>query len=241
MIVAISLGNSRITAGRLDGGEVRERQSASAREPDEWPDLLDWISGHGPSTRLVAVSVNPAAAEAFGERLAHGWLLMGRDLEIPVRNLTARPEQTGHDRLLSGYAAQKLYGRPVLVVDFGTAFTFNLMDEEGSFLGGAIAPGLEISKAGLFKRCAQLPWIEGPEDEVPLVGKDTESAIRSGIFNGYLGLVESLVNRMRDSTGNQCTVVATGGDAPYFVQRTSLFEIHDPDLLLKGIALAFEA
>jgi type III pantothenate kinase len=241
MILAISLGNSRITAGRVDGHEVLEKRGAPARDPEEWPDLLDWIYGQGSSMPIVAVSVNPAVAEAFGERLGHAWLLLGRDLEIPVRNRTRKPEQTGHDRLLDGYAAQKLHGRPVLAVDFGTAFTFNLMDEEGAFLGGAIAPGLEISRAGLFKRCAQLPWIEGPVEEVPLLGKDTESAIRSGIYNGYLGLVESLVTRLKDSVAGPCAVVATGGDAPFFVRHSSLFDHHDPDLLLKGIALAHEA
>ncbi|MBU0756128.1 MAG: type III pantothenate kinase, partial [Planctomycetes bacterium] len=102
-------------------------------------------------------------------------------------------------------------------------------------------PGLEIAIKGLGRRCAQLPEVQRAETGISLVGRDTETAIQSGIFHGFTGLVSSLVQRMARSLGSSCVTVATGGDAPYFVAATSLFDLHDSDLMLKGISLAYQS
>lgn len=225
----------------MDGARVCEKCAVSVAARDSWPDLIQWIGRAPPENPVVAASVNPACEQAFAGMSDRSWLLLGRDQPIPMVNNTLEPERTGHDRLLTGYAAQRLFGCPALVVDFGTAFTFNVIDKDGAFTGGAIAPGLDISITGLGGRCAQLPEIARPEETVPLLGRDTESALRSGIFNGYLGLVEVLVERMKALAGEPCVTVATGGDAPFFTAQSTLFDQHEPDLLLKGISLAFEA
>jgi pantothenate kinase type III len=231
---ALSIGNSNLTAALVDGTEVLDKRSVPVRSHDEWPGLIDWIRETGCPT--AAVSVNPLAASALEERFPDKLHLVGRDVPVPIENRTRAPEQTGHDRLLTGFAGAAIFGPPLLVVDFGTAFTFNLIDDTGAFAGGAIAPGLGLAIQSLAGGCAQLPEVERPRGEIPLVGLDTASAIRSGLFNGYLGLVESLVQRLMREAGPDCRAVATGGDAAFFA---SLFSLHEPDLLLKGVALAF--
>lgn len=239
-ITAISIGNSRISAARLQDADLLETRSAGADDEESWDDLVQWILSGGGEAIKVAASVNPSRAEAFEARFPEPLFFWGRDRSVPMMNRTRRPEETGVDRLLSGYGASLLYGPPLLVVDFGTAFTFNLIDKEGAFLGGAILPGLDLAAASLDAGCSQLPSIDPPLTPVPLVGLDTESAMASGIANGYLGMVETLVERFLAESEKGCRAVATGGRASFFVSNTALFFRHDPDLLLKGIALAYE-
>jgi type III pantothenate kinase len=144
------------------------------------------------------------------------------------------------DRLLCGYAASKIYGPPLLVIDCGTALTFNWVDEKGDFRGGAIAAGLGLSAAGLAKGCVQLPHVPPSPASVPLLGEDTPSAIHSGLVHGYAGMVEAMTRKFLKDMGRETKVVVTGGEAVYVIPNQDLFPIHDPDLLLKGIALAYE-
>lgn len=236
---ALSIGNSNLSAALVDGAEVLEKRSVPVRSLDEWPGLIDWIKEAG--CPAAAVSVNPGAAASLEERFPDKLWIVGRDVPIPIENRTCSPEQAGHDRLLTGWAGSRIFGPPLLVVDFGTAFTFNVIDGSGAFTGGAIAPGLGLAIRALGRGCAQLPEVERPSGTIPLRGLDTGSAIRSGLFNGYLGLVESLVHGLLEESEQGCRTVATGGDADFFLSRTSLFSLHDPDLLLKGVALAFQA
>jgi len=241
MIVAASIGNSRITVALMAGSEVRAVESRSARDEARWPELFAWIDEKAPPAPRAFVSVNPSCEERFLRAVRTSWLAAGRDFPVPMMNRTDRPEQTGLDRLLAAYGASRLFGPPAVVVDFGTAFTFNAVDGQGAFVGGAIVPGLDTALEGLNRRCAQLPRLERPEGPVPVLGKDTAGAIRSGIFHGYVGLVDALVRKLASPLGPSCTVAATGGDARLFVDALPLISRHEPHLLLRGVALAFEA
>ncbi|MFH2001877.1 MAG: type III pantothenate kinase [Planctomycetota bacterium] len=239
-VLALSFGNSRISAVQLEGSRVSGRCGAAVNSRHEWPALVQWLEAQSFKAGVAAVSVNPDAERTFCNQLPILVSMAGRDFQIPIRNRTRTPETTGHDRLLTGVAAAKLYKPPLIVVDFGTAFTFNLIDEQGAFVGGAIAPGLGMAEASLPERCAMLSGVMRPSGRVPVIGTDTEAAMQSGLYNGYLGLVEHMIKAMRKESGTDGPVIATGGDAPYFVSASpSLFHDYDPDLLLKGVGFAY--
>jgi len=240
-IAALSIGNSRISGALIKDGNVLDIKSVMAVDQSGWPVFIDWLVERAEDSPIVAVSVNPPVKAAFEKRCAGPLVMIGRDHPIPILNLILCPEKTGHDRLLSGYAGSKIFGPPLVVVDFGTAITFNLIDGEGAFQGGAIVPGLGLAAQSLARGCALLPAVDRDIKPVPLIGRDTESAIRSGLLNGYLGMVESMISGFRKEMDGFFRVVATGGDARFFVSNTDLFFAHDPNLLLKGVALAFSA
>jgi type III pantothenate kinase len=156
------------------------------------------------------------------------------DVELGLRILVDRPEEVGADRLVNAVAAQAEYGGPLVIVDFGTATTFDVIDDEGSYLGGAIAPGINLSLEALHMASAQLPRVAiGRPDRV--IGKGTVQAMRSGIFWGYVGLVEGMVHRIGQEYGADLNAIATGGLASLFIEGTSVLQHADADLTLKGL------
>lgn len=202
--------------------------------------IIDLVeSGGGEPVPVAAASVNPPLFEKIEEAATRPIRLAGRDFPIPIKNRCRCPEKTGSDRLLDGFAAGHLHGKPVIAVDFGTALTFNLVGPEGDFHGGAILPGMGLAAHALGSGCARLPVVDFGVPP-PFVGRDTEEAIASGLLNGYLNLVDGMVEGMMKEFGSPCATVATGGEAGLIVPRSRTIVAHDPDLTLRGIALAFE-
>jgi len=240
-IAAMSFGNSRISAAMVEGVDVVEKRSVPTEHQDTWCGFIEWILARGRGSPKVAVSVNPSPFAAFEAQISERMILLGRDREIPMQNQTLHPEQTGHDRLLSGYGASRIYGPPLIVMDCGTALTINAIDGTGAFIGGAIAPGLGLAAASLAGGCALLPQTDCPSNPVPLIGRDTESAIRSGLLNGYLKGIESLACEFLKASSEDCRIIVTGGEALLIAANVSFTHIHDPDLLLKGVAMACDA
>jgi type III pantothenate kinase len=156
----------------------------------------------------------------------------GVDLGVSV--LMDHPEEVGADRLVNAVAAHKYYQGALIVVDFGTATTFDVVDADGSYCGGIIAPGINLSLKALHMAAAQLPMVAIGRPR-SVIGKSTVPAMRSGIFWGYVGLIEGLVARIRKEFGSPMTVVATGGLAPLFKEATDAIEHLDPDLTLRGL------
>jgi len=140
--------------------------------------------------------------------------------------------------VVNAVAAHHLYGEPVIVIDFGTATTFDVISKEGDYLGGAIAPGIGISSEALFARTAMLPRIELTRPK-QVIGKNTVSAMQSGIFFGYIGLIESILRRIEQELGGKAKAVATGGYA-YLAKEIPAIEIINPDLSLIGLRLIYE-
>ena len=145
-----------------------------------------------------------------------------------------RPEEVGADRLVNAVAAHKYYEGSLIVIDFGTATTFDVVDGNGTYCGGAIAPGINLSLEALHMAAAKLPRVAIGRPRT-VIGKATVPAMRSGIFWGYCGLIEGLVSRIKKEFGAPMTVLATGGLAPLFMEAIDVIQHLDPDLTLRGL------
>jgi type III pantothenate kinase len=241
MLIALDVGNTTITIGRFDGrqlidvGRVDTREGASV---DRLAAVLDLPAG----ADVVLASVVPQVTATVMKLCAQGGmdLLVADAATIPMPARVARPAEVGADRLVNGFAALRLYGAPAIVVDLGTATTFDVVDAGGAFVGGAIAPGIELGAEALAARTALLPRVDLALP-AHAIGTDTVSAIQSGVVIGYIGLVRELVAtitaEMAGNRGKQPRVILTGG----LSQADWADEIHadeiDPELTLRGLAL----
>lgn len=152
--------------------------------------------------------------------------------------LYENPQEVGADRIANSVAAHARYGGPVLVVDFGTATTIDAVSAKGEYLGGVIAPGVQISSEALFQRAARLPRVEIRRPD-KVIGRTTVQSMQSGLFYGYLGLIEGLLRRLRSELDSDARVVATGGLAPVFAKEFDGFDSVDPFLTLEGLRLIY--
>lgn len=254
MLLAVDIGNTNLTLGIVEGGEVRAvRRAATPRTAttDELEVLLANLLGLdgrrlADPTAIALASVVPsatAALEAVADR--HGTpLLIASAGVVPLAVRVDRPGDVGADRLVNALAVARLHGTPAIVVDAGTATTFDAVGPDGAFLGGAIAPGLELGLEALAARTAKLPRVElrAPERSI---ARDTPDAIRAGAVLGYQALVTGLVARMRAelAEGNghpeiDVRVVLTGGlAAAPWARGIDGVDAIDPDLTLKGLAI----
>ena len=249
MLLAIDSGNTNVVFAIYDGAAQRGnwRSSTDAkRTADEyavWLTQLMALEGLGPDdvSHAIIANVVPAALHSL-ETLCRRYfrvdprLVGDPSLRLGFEVLVDRPEQVGDDRLMNTVAAHERYGGPLIVIDFGTATTFDLVDEVGNYCGGVIAPGVNLSLEALYMAAAKLPRI-GIERPSTVIGKATVPAMRSGVYWGYVGLIEGLVSRIKAEFGAPMRVVATGGLAPLFTQATEVIESSDPDLTLRGLML----
>ena len=255
MLLAIDVGNSDITLGLLRDGRVTgTRRAATPRRatPDEMQLLLEGLLGLDGLRLLDADGVVLASVvPRIGRALARAVAAQGLPLleagagNVPIAIRVDRPSEVGPDRLVNALAAGRLHGRPAIVVDLGTATTFDVVAADGAFVGGAIAPGLELGLEALALRTSQLPRVD-PLVPERAIGRDTVSAIRSGAVLGYVGLVRELLDRIRreidrESPGMHVSVVLTGGlSRASWVDELGDVDAVDPDLTLKGLAMLAE-
>lgn len=164
--------------------------------------------------------------------------IIGKDIKVPIRNLYRKPGEVGKDRLVNAYAALRIYGSPVIVIDFGTAVTFDVISREKEYLGGMILPGLKISLEALNKRTALLPNIklEDPED---FIGRDTKNSMLSGIIYGFSSLTDELVMRIKKEIGRDAKVVVTGGNCALIAKYCRCLNNIDINLTLKGLSMLY--
>ncbi len=248
MLLVVDAGNTNIVFGVHDGSTWRgiwRIGTETGRTSDEyavWLLTLLELAGlqRGQITRAVLGTVVPAAFYHL-RRLCRDWfhlepLLASNTLDWGFRIKMDNPDEVGVDRLLDGLAAHQKYGGPVLVIDFGTATTFNVIDGEGNYCGGAIAPGINLSVEALHAAAARLPRV-GVGRPQAVIGRNTNVAMRSGIYWGYIGLVEGLATRIRNEFAGPMKIVATGGLAPLFSEGTAIIERIDPELTLDGLRL----
>ncbi|MHC2993926.1 MAG: type III pantothenate kinase [Candidatus Atribacteria bacterium] len=166
-------------------------------------------------------------------------LIVGPGIKTGICIKTDNPKEVGADRIVNAIAAYKIYGGPVIIVDFGTATTFCAVDRDGIYLGGAIAPGLEISAEALFEKTAKLPKIELTKPKHS-IGSNTITAMQSGMFFGYLGLINELIRRFKRELGEDSLVVATGGQAELMGNESKLIDKINPLLTLEGLHMIYE-
>ena len=248
MLLAVDTGNTNTVfavfdeAGRILG-EWRSSTDANrtADESGVWLSQLFALEGieRRDITAGIIATVVPAGLFSlrvmFRKYLNINPLIVGTpDVRIGIKVLIDRPEEVGADRLVNAVGAFQGYGGPQIVVDFGTATTFDVIDGDGNYLGGAIAPGVNLSLEALHRASAQLPRVAIGRPE-RVVGKTTVQAMRSGIFWGYIGMIEGMIARIRLEYGKPVGVVATGGLAPLFTECTDVLERADPQLTLKGL------
>lgn len=249
MLLAIDSGNTNIVFAMFDadGGKVRGEWRSSTdtnRTADEFGVWLTQLMAMEGLNRkdvdaCIIASVVPAVVFALKTLCRRYFgceaLVVGDEgVDLGIKILLDRPEEVGADRLVNAVAAHKFYKGPLIVIDFGTATTFDVVDEVGNYCGGAIAPGINLSLEALHAAAAKLPRVAIGRPRT-VIGKATVPAMRSGIFWGYVGLIEGLVARIKKEFGAPMTVVATGGLAPLFLEVTDAIEHLDPDLTLRGL------
>ena len=246
-LVVINVGNSRLAVAPFRAGELGDVTRVSNREPERWADAIGqaWKRVCGTeNAAVVAASVNPqldaeverAVMKAADRHVV--WVGIGRDVELPIKVLTEKPEATGVDRVLNVAAAYEQIGKACVVVDAGTAVTVDVCNDQGEFLGGAIAPGVAMQLDALHERTAKLPRAEFNAPDEPF-GRSTADAIRHGVYHGIRGMVKELVENYATELGNWPDLVATGGDAEALFNGWELVHAIAPDLTLYGIALAY--
>jgi type III pantothenate kinase len=248
MLLVVDAGNTNVVFAVHDGHLWRgiwRIATDPQRTSDEyavWVLALFQLSGIDRAAINAAVigTVVPAALYHL-RRLCRDWfttepLVARAHLDWGFEIKVDQPGEVGADRLLNALAAQSRYGGPLVVVDFGTATTFDVVDADGAYLGGVIAPGINLSIEALHKAAARLPRI-GIGRPQAVIGRATVPAMQSGIYWGYVGLVEGLVARIAGEYGRALKVIATGGLAPLFAEGTPVIEQIDPDLTLDGLRL----
>jgi len=196
---------------------------------------IDPSSINGVAIASVVPSLNLPLAKAF-EPLVSGEVGFLTATTSPIALDVDAPHTVGADRIANCIAAHQLHGGPILVLDFGTAITFDLVAEDGSFLGGAIAPEMRLAARALTERAAQLHSVEL---KIPksVIGKNTGTNIQAGVVLGYLDLVDGLIRRFRDEVGEPFQAIATGGKGELFYRNLDSIELYDPVLTLKGLRI----
>jgi type III pantothenate kinase len=247
MLLAIDSGNTNIVFALYDGDQIKGEWRSSTdteRTADEfgvWLNHLMAMEGIDRSQvdACIIASVVPAMLFSLKQLCRRYFgceaLVVGDEgVYLGIQVLLDRPEEVGADRLVNAVAAHRSYEGPLIVIDFGTATTFDVVDAMGNYCGGAIAPGINLSLEALHMAAAKLPRVAIGRPRT-VIGKATVPAMRSGIYWGYVGLIEGLVTRIRNEFGSAMTVVATGGLAPLFAEATDAIQHLDRDLTLRGL------
>jgi type III pantothenate kinase len=247
MLLAIDAGNTNIVFAVHDGKAIRAEWRAmtkTTRTADEYAvllkDLLD-IQGLKFSDIHSAIIATVVPAALFDLRqlcrrfLNCEPLVIGDpDLDLGIGILMDRPEAVGADRLVNAMAAHERYKGALIVVDFGTATTFDIVGENGDYEGGVIAPGANLSAEALHQGAAMLPRVAIQRTQA-VIGKDTVPAMQSGLYWGYVGLIEGLIARIKEEYGRPMTVIGTGGLANLFHKQMTVIDHLDPDLTIRGL------
>jgi type III pantothenate kinase len=245
-LLAVDVGNTETVIGRFLGAELEEswRVTTGRTTADELRLALEGMLKTGAAgSSGVLCSVVPTLTQPWAETLR---AVTGRDpVEVtsansPIPLHVTEPDSVGPDRIANALAGRTFHGSPCIVVDLGTATTFDCVNKQGAFVGGAIAPGLSTSSDELFRRAARLTNVELRRPE-RAVGRTTAENLRVGVLWGYAGLVDTLVRRMKSELGGRPKVVATGGLARLLAPECDTVDLVDDGLTLKGLHLLWEA
>jgi type III pantothenate kinase len=252
MLLVVDAGNTNVVMAVHDGSGWRgiwRIATEPQRTSDEYAVWLLSLLTHSGLKRedidLAVIGTVVPAALYHLRRLCRDWfevepLIARSSLDWGFEIRMDNPEEVGADRLLNALAGHRKYQGPLVVIDFGTATTFDVVDKDGAYLGGVIAPGINLSIEALHRAAARLPRI-GIGRPQAVIGRSTIPAMQSGIFWGYVGMIEGLVARIRgEFDGGALKVIATGGLAPLLAEGTTIIERIDPDLTLDGLRMLAE-
>jgi type III pantothenate kinase len=252
MLLALDIGNTNIVVGVFNDDQLLHSWRLSTqrqRTADEMGMWLLQLFQHGHLTPrevdgAVMASVVPTltrpTVEMARRYVGREPLVVDGTIDTGMPNLYGHPSEVGPDRIVNGVAAYERYGRAegrgLIVVDFGTATTFDAISRRGEYLGGVISPGVNISADALFQRAAKLPRVDVQRPD-SVIGRTTVASMQSGLFYGYIGLVEGVVQRMRRELGDPVTCIATGGLAEMIAPETPAIDVVDHDLTLHGLRM----
>jgi len=251
MLLVIDIGNTNTSLGVFDGENlVANWRLTTARERtgDEWGvhtrNLFALASLDFKSIDAIAIASVVPPVNFTLNRMAEDYfhltpLFIDHTIDTGVPILYQPPSDVGADRIVDAVAAIHKYGAPCIVVDFGTATTFDAINAAGEYLGGVITPGITISSDVLFERAAKLPRVEIKRPKT-VIGSATVEAMQSGLYHGYVGLVDGIIRRMIDELGGAPRVIATGGLAPLIAKGSEFIETVDETLTLEGLRLVYQ-
>jgi type III pantothenate kinase len=251
MLLTIDIGNTNITLGLYNGETLGPRwrlATVHERMPDEYGLQFLGLLSHAERdltelTGICLASVVPPltgkVVEACQNYLGLDPLVVDAGVKTGVRILYEDPRAVGADRIVDAAAVQRLYGGPACVVDFGTATTFDGISAKGEYLGGAIAPGINIAAEALFLRTAKLPRVDLQRPPTA-IGRNTVHAMQSGLIFGYVALVEGMVSRFREELGPEMKVIGTGGLTEVIARETDVIQILAPWLTLDGLRIIWD-
>jgi type III pantothenate kinase len=245
MLLAIDAGNTQTAFGLYEGDELRDdwRISTEARRTgDELGVILSGLLDLDSVDGICLASSVPALVQEF-ESFAAGWasapiLVLGPGVRTGIAIRYDDPREVGPDRIANAVAVGEKHGKPAIVVDFGTSTNFDAVSADGDFVGGVLAPGVEISMEALAARAARLPRIEFTEPPT-VISKTTAAALQSGVVYGFAGQVDGIVERMRSELGAEARVIATGGLAELIAPHARTVELVDPFLTLDGLRIVW--
>lgn len=249
MLLVIDVGNTNITLGVFDDVKLAANfriMTQIARTSDEYGlilcDLLQARNINKTSIDSVIIaSVVPkimySLTSGIIKYLGITPLIVGAGTKTGIKIAATNPRELGADRVVDAVAAYEIYGGPVLVIDFGTAITYDLITADGSFIAGVTSPGLRMAANALWNDTAKLPEIEIARPDT-ILAKDTVTSMQAGLVFGCIGQTEYIVNKMLEESGiKECRVIATGGLGKIISESTSVIEVYDPNLTLKGLKI----
>ncbi len=252
MLLAIDVGNTNIVYGLIDGTKLVHQfrvETNRNRTSDEYAVIVrQLLDMHGIAaknvTAAIIASVVPALTEPMGQLVKRAFgieaLVVGPGIKTGMAILYENPREVGADRIVNAVAAYERFKNGLIVVDFGTATTFDCVTPKGEYMGGVIAPGIQISADALFARAAKLPRVEITKPP-KVVGRNTQNSMQSGIVFGYVGLVDGLVERLIDEMAfPSCEVIATGGLARLIAPLSKTIKEVDDELTITGLRILYE-
>ena len=252
MLLAIDIGNTDFTIGVFQGKKLcdtfRMRTKINRTSDEYGVFILNTLQYKGYDTKdvedVIIASVVPAVMHSFNSAIIKYFgltpIIVGPGIRTGIRIATTNPKETGADRIVDAVAGYELYGGPVIVVDFGTATTFDVIGPDGTFEAGVIAPGIRTSAQSLWGEADMLPAIEIRKPK-SILAKETITAMQAGLVYGQIGQTEYIIRRMKEESGYpNAKVVATGGLGKIIANETDMIDVYDSQLTLKGLRFIYE-
>jgi type III pantothenate kinase len=251
MVLVIDIGNTNISFGVYTGKKLIDRwriSTGAGKTPDEYgAEILNFLDfGRIDRKEISGIAIScvvpcllPVFEEVSQKYFHIESLIVGREAELGMPILCDNPKEVGADRISASIAAFELYKGSVIVVDFGTATTFDIINEKGEYVGGVIAPGIGISSQALFEKAAQLPHVELAKPD-SIIGRNTRKSIQAGIVYGAIGQVREILSRIKKEIGGNPKIVATGGHASLIAKEIEMIDIVNQDLVLEGLRVIWQ-
>ena len=251
MLLAIDVGNTNMVFGLYEGSELRGTfrisTNAASTSDEIGMTILQYyhFCGYDPkqTKAVIIASVVPpvmySLINAIRKYFALRPVVVGRDVETGIVNHYANPREVGVDRLVNAVAAIEKYGAPLIIVDIGTAITFDCIDKNGAYLGGAIFPGIKIAMEALFMKASKLPRVDIAQTE-HAIGRTTVQSMQSGAVRGYVGALTGIILDMQKELEGDARVVATGGMGSMMAEHCGLIDDVDPNLTMEGLRCIYE-